>query len=432
MNKKIADFFCDPKTALKNTALLLLMIFLVVYAFFQILPAFTQQIKTETALAASVYETCQTTGYIFRDEQVVESPTAGVAVTLVKDGERVSKGQHFANVYSEDASVNLQEQINAIDRKIEILSKSVVDTDLYVTDISKTDEEIDASFDALFSLVADGNLADAVGVEKNLLVSMNKKNLIISMNDGYQNEIAALKRERNALQSRISSVSQRLTAAYSGYYYGDIDGYESIFKPELLDELTLDSFRALTLSAPSTINESRVAGKIVKDFVWYVVCETDKFSASAYEPGHYYRLNFPAFSEETVNMELMKTVSVTSEDTALLVFRGNTAPQDFPYLRSQRVDIIGKSYSGLAVPKKALRIVDGNPGVFILDGDIVRFRLVEILFEDEDYYIVSAEPPRLDDPENVSAADKPAGRYLALYDSIIVGGKALFDGKTVG
>ncbi len=435
MNKKIADFFCDPKTALKNVALLLLMIFLLVYAFFQILPAFTQNIETETALLVSVYDTCKTAGYIFRDEKPVEKAADGVTVTLIKDGERVSKGQIFANVYSEASTAGLQEQINAIDRKIEILSKSVVDTDLYVTDITKTDQAINDDFDTLFALVANGNLADAVTTEKSLLVNLNKKTLIVNMNNGYQSEIASLQSERSALQSRINTVAKSLAAFSSGYYYGDVDGYENIFTPDKLNNLTLENFRALTSCEPDTALSSHTAGKIVTDFVWHLVCEADKYSAATFETGKYYKIRFPSFSEDTVTMKLVNSVSTTSDDTALLVFRGNTAPEGFPYLRTQEADIIGQSYSGLAVPKKALRIVAGKKGVYILDGDIVRFRLVEIIFENEDYYIVASEPSVPDEAdintETPEVSDEPTYKYLSLYDSVIVGGKDLFDGKII-
>ena len=431
MNKKLSSFFCDPKTTVKNAALFLLMIFLVVYAFFQILPTFTQSIEVETALLVSVYDTTVTTGYIFRDEEVIQSTANGVPVTLVKDGERISKGQPFANVYSEESSAGLQEQINAIDRKIEILSKSIVDTDLYVTDITKTDDEINGYFDTLFASVAQGNLSEAVNTEKNLLVSLNKKDLIIHVSDGYQNEIAALQAERSALQSRIRSVSQQLSASTSGYYYGDTDGYENIFTVQALDNLSIESFHTLISSEPAK-NPSGNFGKIVKDFVWYLVCQTDKFSAAPYQAGNYYRLTFPAFSEDELKMELTDVISVTSEETALLVFRGNTAPEGFPYLRMQEVDICNEGYTGLAVPKEALRIVNGKQGVYILDGDIVRFRLVQILFENEDSYIVSAEAPTASADDTEGEDDRPVERYLSLYDSIIVSGKALFDGKTVG
>ena len=111
MNKRISSFFCDPKTVIKNVAVFLLMIFLSVYAFFQILPTFAQKIETETALPVSVYDTTQTTGYIFREEQLVSGPSNGIAVTLVKDGERLSNGHHFA---INDGEIRLTQEVKKI------------------------------------------------------------------------------------------------------------------------------------------------------------------------------------------------------------------------------------------------------------------------------------------------------------------------------
>ena len=67
----------------------------------------------------------------------------------------------------------------------------------------------------------------------------------------------------------------------------------------------------------------------------------------------------------------------------------------------------------------------------------MRFRRIEILSEDGDYYIVkipqvTAETEaedNADDSENQTESKYP---YLALYDNVIIGGKNLFDGKIVG
>lgn len=85
-----------------------------------------------------------------------------------------------------------------------------------------------------------------------------------------------------------------------------------------------------------------------------------------------------------------------------------------------------------------MRVADGKQGVYILDGDIVRFRLVNILTENDDYYIVSPQAPETDafsdisDTSENSSADARTYYYLSLYDSVIVKGKSLFDGKIVG
>ena len=433
MEKKLADFFCDPKTALKNVFLFLLMIFLVVYAGFQILPSFAQKIETQSALSVSVFDTNKTNGYIFRYEEPIGADAGGTPVTFVKDGERVSKGQHFANIYAASDYAELQEEIDTIDAKIDILQKSAVETNVYVTDISKTDAEINKHLGSVYSAVADGNLSNVRDDQNDMLVSMNKRNMIVDMTESYTNELNSLKAQKAVLESRIDTVSRKLIADTAGYYYGDTDGYENIFDPDVLDELTLEGFEQLTSVQPDTFLKNGSYGKIITSFVWYVVCEAEKSNTSGYTEGYYYNLNFPEFGEENLTMQLKKIIKTTTSDKALLVFRGNTAPEEFTYKRNQQVDIISEKYSGLAIPKGALRIVDGEQGVYILNGDIVRFRRVNIFFENDDYYIVSVRDPR---EEAVSDEEEPSEQgkypYIELYDSVIVKGKNLFDGKIVG
>jgi len=60
-------------------------------------------------------------------------------------------------------------------------------------------------------------------------------------------------------------------------------------------------------------------------------------------------------------------------------------------------------------------------GVFILVGNVVDFRFIEVILESDGYYIVA--PQDLDDPEYPTK--------LALYDIIITGGKDLYVGKII-
>lgn len=439
MGKKLDKFLMDPKQALKNFGIFIGMIFVVVYACFQILPTFSEKLETETALKVTVFDANATTGYIFRNEEPVTSTGSNdrVVVTLIKDGERVSRGQHFANAYTTEDYADIQEQIDVIDDKISVLERSSVSTNAYVTDLSKTDGEINDGFTKIYSAVSDGELGKVNSVENDLLVNMNKRNLIINMSDGYKSELDSLKAQKSNLESKISVYSDKITASVSGYFYGDTDGFERIFNVDLLDSLTHDDFRQIVESEPEQHIAASNYGKIVKDFVWYVVCESDKTAAAKYVENRKYNLVFPSYSDDELGFVLDRIVKSTSEDTVLLVFRCNTAPDGFSYSRSQQVNIISSRHSGYAVPKEAVRMLGKERGVYILIGDIVRFRRIEILSEDGDYYIVkipqvTAETEaedNADDSENKTESKYP---YLALYDNVIIGGKNLFDGKIVG
>ncbi len=432
MNKKFSDLFCDPKTAVKNVLLFLLMIFVVIYAFFQIYPSFSESIKTQTALEVSVFESLDEDAYIFRDEHVISGDN-GILVTLVGDGDRVSKGQCYANVYSQKDAASLQKQIDTIDRKIEVLEKSVGEAKGHVTDISKTEKNIKSYLDTIYKSVASGSLSELTDTEKKLNVEMNKYDLIVNMTKTYSDEINTLKAERRSIENRIDSASYGLYAAQSGNYYGDADGYENVFTMKALNNLSLQSFEELTASVPDEMILDSNFGKIIYDFSWYAVCETEKEKISSYTEGKNYSVIFDTLAENEITMELEKIISGTAEKKALLVFKCNTSPDGFTYKRKQKIKIINNRITGFAIPKEALRIVDGNTGVYILDGDIVRFRTVNILADDEDYYIGDMKNPYLDEDyvSTLENDDKKLYKYLSLYDNIIVGGKSLFDGKIV-
>ncbi len=432
MNKIFSELFCDPKTAVRNVLLLLLMIFAVIYAFFQIYPSFSENIKTQTALEVSVFESLEADAYIFRDEHVI-SGDGGILVTLVGDGDRVSKGQCYANVYSQDDAASLQKQIDSIDRKIEVLEKSVGEAKVHVADVSKTEKNIKSSLDTIYKNVASGDLSELAEAEKKLNVEMNKYDLIVNMTNTYSDEIASLKAERRSIENRIDSASYGLYAAESGNYYGDVDGYENVFNLKALKDLSLSSFEELTASLPESKILNSNFGKIVYSFSWYAVCEIDKSAAAAYTVGNYYSLMFDTLPDSEIRMELSDIISNTAEKNALLVFKCNTSPDGFSYKRKQKIQVINNRITGFAIPKEALRIVDGVTGVYILDGDIVRFRMVNVLTTDEDYYIGDMNNPYLseDYASSESAEDKKLYKYLSLYDNIIIGGKSLFDGKIV-
>ena len=107
---------------------------------------------------------------------------------------------------------------------------------------------------------------------------------------------------------------------------------------------------------------------------------------------------------------------------------------------SQNARIIFEQYSGIRVPRSAVRIVwetvtdaDGNPvlnadgtekqrqvyGVYCMWGSTARFKRVNILWQEDEYMIV----------ESVDA-DDPL-RRLRAGDQVITAAEDLYDGKVI-
>ena len=90
---------------------------------------------------------------------------------------------------------------------------------------------------------------------------------------------------------------------------------------------------------------------------------------------------------------------------------------DITALRQQSVNLIFNSYAGLRVPKEAVRMVDGETGVYVLEGSSQKWKPITILGDTGDHYIV----------EN----DRSDTDHLWPGDEIIVSGTDLEDGKVV-
>lgn len=430
--KNITSFAADPKKLITGIAVAFVCVFVVIYAWFQVANNVSSGIETEPAVFVETNAEIDAQAFIFRDETVIPRNHEGTVVTLVSDSQRVSSGQKIANVFGSDGAASLQDEINRLQRKLDVFDKSVVETEYFVADIDSVNSDIKNTFDEIYDSVSDGSLSLSIDLAKDLLVKLNRKNLIVSSQNGYDSEYDALLKEKTELENRINSVSSAVYAPASGYFYGDVDGYENIFKISKLNDLTISSLESI---ADSTLDEQLVntsAGKIVNDFVWYTVCRISASQLAGVEEGNYYKVRFPDSQDKTITMLAERIIKETSSADAVVVFRVNTVPSDFNFSRTQRAQILLGDVSGLAVPADALRVIDGERGVYVLVGDVVEFRRAYLLDERDGYYIVSTDAKDYALPEGQVAEGVLSCDRLSLYDNVIVSGKNLFDGKIVG
>lgn len=132
-------------------------------------------------------------------------------------------------------------------------------------------------------------------------------------------------------------------------------------------------------------------------------------------------------------MELDR-VSLEGEQT-LAIFSCRSHLADTTLLRAQTVDVVIHHLEGIRVPRKALRVetVDeplesGNPDgptrqvnrykVYIVERSQAWGREVEILYTDENFYLVRP-------------VDPAAAKRLRAGDEIILNSSGIYDGKVV-
>lgn len=432
-----------PEKLLKNIILLVLVVLFLVYFCRQIASITNSPIETETALAVTVDEKFTTEGYVMRKERILTSPVSGIKVACVGEGERISKGNPAVKIFMNESDTETENSIKSIDARLDVLRNSAIDLDYVSADISKLDTEIGAILDEAAVYASENDLSGCVSRRDSLLVDMNKRWLISNPEKNYNDRMNALISERNSLSARLSSPSV-CYATDSGYFSSAIDGYEGIFDAGNIDSLTLSSFRSMIASEPAAISDS-AAGKIILDYKWYLACLVPFKEAEKMNVGEDYPVEFPYSDGLVLPMNLYSKVSDNDGGDVLVIMSCVHLPEGFEYERKQKVNIIYSSYTGLKIPKKAVRFADDLRGVYVLRGSDVEFELIRDIYSFDDYYIIDMEkenyPTLVKSTETVEKTDEKGKTYteeivnyyrpLSLYDSVIINEKGLSDGSHV-
>ena len=395
----------------------------IIYLGYHFINSFSTEIETELAVLVTENDTVSLDAYILRNETVVYSSSSVSEDNvgyLYSDGTKVKSGSTVANIYN-GSHDGTNESIVALDHQIDLLTESQTGDEASLADAAVIDSRISTDYFTIRQSVELGSYSNLSNRRDELLTLLNKRKIITGEVSSYNSVIDTLKGERDILAAGYESIAESVEAPNTGFFYSEVDGYEQIFTTDKVEDLTFESFDAMITSTPRSYS-GRAVGKLATDFEWYIISEATRESLRYFNEGWNYRVLYPYNNDAEVVMELVEIVEQTGTDRILLVLRSNTVPEDFSFRRMQPVEIVRSSYTGYRVPISAARLVDGVQGVYILVGNIVEFRQIDVLLELDGYYIVAEQNVR-DDPDYA--------KKLGLYDAIITGGKDLYVGKMI-
>ncbi len=401
---------------LKQVALGFLSVLLVLsifsYVIYHMTNGFSAEIKTTPALMGEFCEQEEARGYIFREEKLLSSKYHGTVNYSVNNGEKAAAGTQVACVYDRAGDESLTAEMVEIDKKTELLSASNISDNMSVSGTASTDEEISGYISKIFESRRSGNYASASNVSTELLISMNRRELIVSSRGSYDDIIDQLAKRKQELALRLSGANESIKLDKSGYFYYSCDGYENIFLPELLSDILPSDLETLANTAPDT---QSYIGKSVTSSRWYLALTLDRTEISKYKVGESYRIDFCDYSDLKVEMMLERVN--TEADLGVLVFTASDMPDGFEFERVQSVRIITAEYSGLRFPMSAIRLNDGVEGVYVLYGNTVFFRRAHVIGQENGYAFVTIEEEK---------DESSPWESIALYDEVIISGTGLY------
>lgn len=372
-------------------------------------------VSTEAAMLTSVEHTVSAEALLLRDELPITAEGSDIC-GILRDGENAMAGEDVLWIFSGSGSVG--EQIRAIEEEIRVLEDSLLGDNI-PSGLNTNNKDLKELYISMLDRLSKGSIADMNKTSVGLQTYINRKKNSSVTEAAIKNAIAELTmRRQEILQENADGVTVVQTPE-SGLFYSYVDGFESLCGTDLADTLTRAEFLNLkeTVLAGNTANEGIC--KVATDTYWYICLTLEDEIARDMIEGAEYKIQFTENEDVALLMTLTRVVSEYGEKESLLVFGCRNLPEEFDFKRIQQVSIVTETYSGFRVPSGAVRYVDGKVGVYVTDGNKVRFRRIEILYVKDGNYIVKQY-----DTTKEGYAD-----MLRLYDKIVLTGKGLYNGK---
>lgn len=209
-----------------------------------------------------------------------------------------------------------------------------------------------------------------VGHAKGILV---RDEMVIDGGDDVT-VIVAEDGERVAAGSTLAFCGTRITAACSGIFLSQLDGYEHL-TPPILEQLTPSRLDLLEDSC-RPIDENS-PGKLICSSRWYYAAVLPKTDAALLSVDASVTLNF----SEALSVEAtVEQISEAEDGACALVFSAAEQTLPFLQLRLAEAELLLAEYDGFLVPSTAVFTdAHGQAGLYTVVGGIAELVEVEIL-----------------------------------------------------
>lgn len=351
------------------------------------------------------------TGYIIRDEQIIESNINATEIEYIKsEGEKIAKGDAVFKYYS----INK----NEIKSKIEDVNLQIQEAlegtnNLFSGDVKALELQIE---DKLLLLMNNNDIQDIEEYKTDIQNYINKKAKISGELSNAGTYINELMKEKENLENELSNGSNAIVSMKSGIVSYRIDGLENILTLDKMDELTKDYLENLNLKTGQIITTSVNTSKIINNFECYIAVYSDSDDAKSA------KINDTLKIRLSTGEEISAKIYKINEDTNgnLLILKITNGVESLSSYRKISIDLIWWDSTGLKVPKTAIIYENGLSYVVRNKLGTLDKILVKIKKENDNYCIIT----NYDTDEllelGYSIEEINSMKEISVYDEIIV------------
>ena len=402
------------------------MVILAVFLIYQLYATFYNPMSTEIVRQHTTIDGININGVIIRQEEFVKSNAAGAMHFEIEDGERVSAAGTIASVYANESQSIAATEMDLVATEIANIEEIQKYNDSSAVDLGLINSKIYESLNKIISGANTGRFTDLTAYQENMLTLINRKQIATGQAVDFSSQIATLTARYNTLKAQKGTPIGTISAQKAGYFFSSTDGYETVLTPEKITELTPEFLDSLT---PKNNTDTTVIGKLVSDYTWYIAATISISESLQFKEGDRLIVKTELKSNPEISVAVHKVNVSASDDRAVVVLSCQEVSGELSSMRSGAMTIVKKTYTGLKVSNKALRVVNttvtdesgdtktvNQTGVYTVTGMTAKFIPVSIIYSGGDYSLCEI---KTDDGN------------LRLYDEIIVKGKNIYDGKII-
>ncbi len=378
--------------------------------------------KTETAVSATAEQSETFQGVYVRNETVLTYNGSGAISYSVPDGGKVEKNGIIAEIYADQSAIETNQQIAALQQELGLLNRISNPGILQNAQPAELSEQVERYYNQITYCKDCGDLTALQSAKNEFQIALSAYQLVINQGtENFSQQIAAVSEKIATLENSKQSPRDTVTASSSVYFVSYADGYETKLTTDNIDQITIDDVKAVQNN--NGLQSETIVGKTIDDYGWYMVGIIDN-STLKYQVDDKVTLKL-SNSGATAEAVITDLRTDNNPSETLVVLQCDYMTSDFVKNRVERVEIIKGVYEGIQVPRSAIRfkeieetstnVLTGEEtttkvnyrGVYVMDGEKVVFRKLDVVYEGDDYVLSS-----------LNAGDG----YLILYDSIIVEG----------
>ena len=399
---------------LRNFSLVLLLIVFVsiVYNFRN------RESDTVSALTASAVSSKEYKGVFIRDEEILLYSGNGVLSYNVSDGGKVGSGTVIAEAYPDDEQLGIKREKAKLNKELNILQKIQNPGTLESAQPAGLSDSISESYRSLIYFRDMGDYDALSTVKDDLLVELSTYQIITDEVQDFSQKISDIKTEIEKLDARSVVSKELITAPRSAYFASYCDGYEDKLSSENLGDITVAMINEVTdrrSTAPNAV------GKLIDGYGWYLAVAADN-SKKEYAIGDKVKLRFDSSAD--AYPAVITDIRDEKSGKSVIIISCDKFNYELVQHRTEKVDIIKGEFTGLRIPREAIRFKDmtdtytddkGNEqtristwkGVYIRKGEQVLFKKIDVIYEGSDYVL-----------SRINSDDE----YVELYDDIMIEG----------